>query len=408
MNDIAFIFTYDSYLRASLPIAAYFRDRGFTPRFFLYAVDSGEAQIAKTRSDMGDALPPIESITTLETLLTPDNLSKTDALFFAFGGPLLRTALRDFHAAAHNTTQRPTVISLYPGIRAPGQIEGFAARAASDIVLFNNHDDFDEYADFCADAGVSAENGILFGLPAFSNNRQHQRAHPPTDTKNIWFIDQAELPRKTAQKKHLAQKLVTLAQHNPDKTLTILMKNAPGFTSAHTTKRPIDAAIKRHCRGNVPKNLRFLAGPVAQVFENADLCIAISSTVAMECMTLGIPAALIKDFGISLELGNGHYRHSGCMMMLDELINGAVPQTNSTWANRHLLHINDNLPLLEERIMAEKMAGATLLAQAATLEKHVRAQRRAEITALPPAQRLFAIGRKTLGFLKRRLARGIT
>lgn len=352
MKKALFIFSYNSYLRTSIAIADCLKTRGVNAEFCLYDLGDGKKQIAVEGNFFFDTAG------SLATYLTADRLAGLDVVFFAFGGPELKAVLEIFHKACADMARRPAAVTLYPGIRAPQQIEGFSVRAASDIILFNSVDDIEEYRACCKLMRVPASNGLLFGLPVLASNKRFAKT-PRARTGKIYFIDQGIIPRGKRQKQYLADKLVEYATAHPDRKLHILLKNSDLKASAHKAAVPIEDLIAAQPR--VPGNLMISAGPVADVFECADLCITVSSTVAMECLALGIPAALISDFGYKFDLGNGHYLGSGLETSLDDIIADKIPAVNLNWAARHLVEIEGHVDALMARVRTPMISAQLLL-----------------------------------------------
>lgn len=374
-RKIAFIFSYNSYWRAILPIAEYFLDAGYTVEFYLYDLSDGDKQIQRRVGFEPKERPAYTIITDMDAFLTSERQKQYCAVFFGCGGKPLAAALARFHVACSSVPERPMAVTLYPGLCTPHhqrQYSGFAARSASDVILFNGPDDLQEYRAFCRAAGASGDNGMLFGLSALHHIRSLKRGPVNEPPENIWFIDQAILPRRRRDRIVLAQKLVDYATRHPSRRVTILLKNTDTVVSAHATSPSmniiLDALRKKGTM--IPDNLRCDSGPVEKVFEDADLCLAVSSTVLFECMALDIPATAISDFGVTREIGNAYFRDSGCCLKLDDIIAGKMPEPDKNWRARHLRQIINHLPELQERINAPRVSSTRRMEHAGQIAKH--------------------------------------
>lgn len=358
MQKFIFIFSYDSYVREILPIVNFARAQDIQCEFYLYDLGGGEAQIQKSKTQFQDQLPAYKIIQNIDDFLQDETAQNADAIFFGFGGRPLKSALKKFYKWQSKNAARPMTITLSPGIRTPAQYDGLAARAMSDIILFNNEIDADEYRGLCGQAGVNVSNACVLGLPVLSLHENYKRTDAsPQDIRTVYFIDQSTIPRERKHKAMIADKLMAYARMYPERNVYVLMKNAAGSQTAHESVQSLDHFFEQ---GHQPKNIHVVDGAVEQVFERADLCVSISSAVMIECLYFGIAVAAVNDFGFSRALGNGHFEHSGIAVSLEEIIAGRVPRADDTWRDVHVMPCDAGLPILLERIKARETMDAFL------------------------------------------------
>ena len=374
MQKIVFILTYDSYVRSLLPIIEFFQGKQIACDFYLYDLGMADAQIAQSKSQFGARLPSYNVISDITALFKTPDIKGADAIFFAFGGRPLGRALEAFYKLHNGREQKPMSVTLSPGIRTPQDYSGFAARTLSDLILLNGEADLEEYNDICTQAGVNLDNAMVFGLPALALHKAYKRT-ASRDIKSIYFVDQSTVPRGEKNKTRLAENLLEYAKTYPDRTLTILMKNRAGSCTAHESDYGLVHAFENiGARYGIarPDNLLIADDAVETLFEKADLCLSISSTVLLECLYLNIPAAAINDFGFHRKLGNGHFEHSGISLSMNQLLLGEVPSVDSSWAARHIVSCDGYLVSLLATINAHKMADEHILRDRRRARAHFR------------------------------------
>jgi len=391
---ILFIFTYGSYLRAAMPIARYMQGEGDVCDYILYDLGDGAAQIGGAVTCYPALKENYQTVRTLAGVLTSATLQRYDAVFFAFGGRELRTALGMFYASVKAMPKRPAAVTLFPGIFAPRQWSGLSARCRSDMILFNNAHDLAEYQALQHAAGTTYDNARLFGMPALYNSGMTQRAAmQPSQWKNVYFVDQAVLPRTQEDRQSLCDFLLAYARRFPQRNLIILMKNAPDSVSAHMCGNTVAERLKaRAGKSGLPANLSISFAPVQELFADADFCMSISSSVMLECIALGISVAPIADFGFSFTLGNEGFRACGCALTFEELLNDRIGSIDPIWASRYLAQSPEHLVALRASIASFQSSARQdddLCSQADMLIEYVRTQKRAAFQQLPLKTKIY-------------------
>ena len=348
-QSVSFIFSYESYLKAIVPIAEYFIDNGYKVNLYLYRLGNGTKQVENLEGVEQRFKTKISSFRQLEEI----NIADDKAVFFGLGGNDLRKLINQLKSSCERHLKtRPLSISLYSGIRAPLQYDGFISRMESDIILFNNQPDLDEYNFFCNSMGVKPENGMLFGLSVLKDCFQ-----PRDNTiKKVTFIEQTIHPKSKIQRYYLLTKLFEYAENFPDRELTILMRDISNNTSAHKSKYPIGNIVNSLRKEGyvIPSNLEISTERLSKVIKETNLCITISSTVSLEAISLGIKTALINDFGFSSELGNCGYIDSGYIASFNDLIQDKIPTGNRQWIEKNIITIEKSLPKLKDVIENRK------------------------------------------------------
>lgn len=344
-KSVSFIFSYESYLKAIIPIAEYFIDNGYKVNLYLYLLGNGTKQVKNLEAIEKQFKTKISSFKELKEI----NISDDKAVFFGLGGNDLRKLINQFKLACKDSPEtRPLSISLYSGIRAPLQYDGFIARLESDIILFNNQPDLDEYHFFCNSMEIKPENGMLFGIPMLK--KANKNSNP--EIRKVTFIEQTIYPRSLVKRHYLVTRLIEYANQFQDRELTILIRDPSSNISAHKSKYPIDQILHELKKDGIiiPPNLTISTEGLSKVLKTTDLCITISSTVSLEAISLGIKTAIISDFGFSPSLGNCGHINSGYVSSFHDLIKDKIPKGNDSWVTENIITIEKALPKLLNKI----------------------------------------------------------
>lgn len=335
---------FDSFARMAKRVADAFVTQGFMVDYRLIAVGR-EALSPRIYREIG--LPEETPVTTMENLFCSGEITQFAAVYLGATGAFIRDFLGHMRASfLDEGTPRPLTLTGYPGLILREKLSGFANRCGCDFVLLNSSTDLDDYRRFCRNYRLSDSGAQLFGyaFPPFHKER--------TDSvRRVLFVEQATIPGPLKERLYLAKRLVLYASAHPEREVIVKPRLVPGEKSVFTTKYHMEVLLKSLPR--LPGNLHVDYGDIQGLLETADLCLTVSSTVALQSMWYGIPTGIIRDFGIRDEYGTDFFRESGCLVSFDELEGGQFPAFRPEWFSRRFMACNEILPALAESLAQE-------------------------------------------------------
>ncbi len=235
-------------------------------------------------------------------------------------------------------SHRPLVLTAYPGVLFKEINTGFANRCGVDGILFNCPYEYQLYQNFCAKHQLT-NNGYLWGWNFASiNTVQRVQHNEPKKVRTCVFADQNVIPQSKFERCYLAQKIIELATKRPDLQVIVKLRTSSSKCNLAVFKAqyPLVELIQ-NSEQNLPKNLLFKTGSMADILQDCDMLVTISSTAAIEAMLLGIPTAIISDFGDIDDNGTEYFADSGCLLSFADLINGVqVHEPTHAWQQSHL------------------------------------------------------------------------
>lgn len=230
-------------------------------------------------------------------------------------------------AAAWRSGRRPVLVSAFPGLLFRKQRESLLARAFVDLLCLNSDEDLALYREVATDAGLSADNAAVVGLPIL-----HPRnGEPPRDGHAIW-LDQPDLPEGLADRMELIRRFCALAAGNPDRTFVIKPRYKAGTRGLHKNRHPPEAILAAmRASGPVPANVVIRDAPFSALLEGAALVASVSSTGLVEAAARGIPILSASDVGVSETLGNSFFLRSGAVGRLSSVDFGRLGPVSQSW-----------------------------------------------------------------------------
>lgn len=344
LKRILILSKFDSFARVAKRIADGFASRGFIVDQRLISAGR-EALSPRVYREIG--LSPNTSVTTIDKLFSSkDELAGFTAVYLGATGGFIRGFLSRMQQLFPGTQPRPLTMAGYPGVILREKLSGFANRCGCDFVLLNSPSDLEDYRLFCHNYGLQDKGAQLFGYSFFpfhkAKNEQIQR---------VLFVEQSAIPSSFRERLYLAQRLVAYAATHPSQEIIVKPRLVPGETSIFTTKHHMETLLTS--LSPLPTNLRVDYGNIQKHVEEADLCLTISSSIALQSMWYGIPTGIIRDFGIRDEYGTDFFRESGCLISFDDLANGNMPELNTKWFHRHFISCNETISSLIDDVERE-------------------------------------------------------
>lgn len=340
--------SFDSFLKAAKPIGDALAGAGWQVETRLVRVRAG--QLSKRQlSALGYASPPPAA--PLEETIAQAGLLDYDVIVLGLDGRRARAVLaglRRLPLAGRRT--RPLTIALYPGIVFRHQMHGLANRFGADLILFNSPADHAHYEATCAALGVTADRGLCFGSTVIRVS-EAARPQPVWPPRTIVYAEQPDVPATRIERLYLVDRLIAYARAHPERTVILKPRHAPGETTLRPTIHHLAAIVRlAERRGLVPPNLRLVYDRIEHLLDAADLCLTVSSTVALQAAARGIPFAILGDFGICEDYGTHFFIDSGCLTTFDALDSDERPALRPQWLERHVLAAEANIAALVNTI----------------------------------------------------------
>lgn len=340
--------SFDSFLKAAKPIGEALAAAGWQVDTRLVRVRAG--QLSRRQLTALGYLAPPPAATLAETIAAP-GLIDYDVIVLGLDGRRTRAVLgglRRLPLAARKT--RPLTIALYPGIVFRHQVHGLANRFGADLILFNSPADHAHYEATCAALGVAADRGFCFGSTVIRAD-DRSRPAPVWPPRTILYAEQPDVPASRIERLYLVDRLIAYARAHPERTVIIKPRHAPGETTLRPTIHHLAGIVRRaERRGLKPANLRLVYEPIEHLLDTVDLCLTVSSTVALQAAARGIPFAIVGDFGICEDYGTNFFIDSGCLTTFDALQADHKPALRAHWLERHVLAAEANIPALVDTI----------------------------------------------------------
>ncbi|MEN0071401.1 MAG: DUF6716 putative glycosyltransferase [Propionicimonas sp.] len=255
---------------------------------------------------------------------------RPDVLVLALPGGGTVSAVHALAAGWPAAARRPLLVTGYVGVVYEKVVEGLLARSGTDIVLANCTDDAERFRAVYAGLGLDPDVVVETSLPFLREAAPRERSGPFTVT----FAGQPSVPASHADRSYLVRRLVQHARLHPGRVVNLKLRSVPGERVTHAEPHPYHALLRR-APGELPANLRITVGDMGEALAATDLLVTVSSTAALEAMSLWVPTVLLTDFGVRESLGNAYFSGSGCLASFDEVDAGATPAVDPAWARRH-------------------------------------------------------------------------
>ncbi len=334
---------FDSFARVAKRIAEGFTQEGFQVDYRLIAAGR-KALSRRVFHEIG--LSAQTPVTTAHALFQSGELGEFVAVFLGGTGGFIRDFLRRLNDFFPEGKPRTLTIAGYPGVILREKLSGFANRCGCDFVLLNSPADLKDYQRFCLNYGLNASGARLFGY-AFP----HFHAAKKESIRRVLFVEQSAIPSSRRERLYLIQQLAFYAKKYPHREVIIKPRLLPGEKSVFTTRHHMEFLMR--ALPDLPKNLRVDYGAIQQHLEESDLCLTLSSTVALQAMWYGIPTGIIRDFGVQDEYGTDFFRESGCLISFDDLAKDNLPTLRPDWFSRHFADCGDAMHSLAESVKKE-------------------------------------------------------
>ncbi|QNI41512.1 DUF6716 putative glycosyltransferase [Synechococcus sp. A15-28] len=240
--------------------------------------------------------------------LTAAMAGDVDVLILGLDGLRSRDALLMLAKEWSGRTDRPVLVSAYPGILFRFALEGMLDRSGADLLCLNSEQDLSTYQLGRHALGLSSDNAVVTGLPLLWNADPH-RAAP--DQPSIVFFEQPSIPAHPLQRRYICKQLKALAEAWPDHPVIFKPRTSSIESTLHRRHGEMAGVIERMSE-TVP-NLQLSFKPATRLLRQCGCAITVSSTAALEAMALGISTRIVGDLGVTETLGNHFFADSGAV-----------------------------------------------------------------------------------------------
>lgn len=242
--------------------------------------------------------------------------------------------------------RRPLVVTGYVGISYEKHVDGLLWRIGSDVIGVNSEHDYDELTGHCRNLGISTEPFVRSG---YVMAPLRGITDEPRPVREVLFAVQPGTPPSRDERLYLLGRLLEYSERFPERTVTVKLRAAPGETTTHADPHHYEA-VYESMGYTGPGVLHFAYGRMDQVLQRTDLCITISSTAALEALSMGVPTAILSDFGVKELLGNHYFVGSGCVTSFSRLLKDEVPRVRLDWLRRHGFSDEDTMSNVGDRV----------------------------------------------------------
>lgn len=321
---------YDSFIKESKKLADAFLHEGYDIDFFLVGKSS---QLSKRQRSV-ISLPSNADFITNKELKNID-FNKYSAMLLGLTGGYTRDFFTTFaKRVSTQQTPRPILITGYPGVVLRERKFGFANRSCCDFCLLNSLQDISQYKTFCKDYSLDSSNSFLYGYNFPPNTPRSDRSGYE---KRILFAEQAIIPETRTDRMYILHRLLDYAQAYPRHQVVFKPRLTIKETALFTPKFHMEDLLHSIKKlRTIPQNFLLSYDTIDTWLECSDMCVTISSTVALQALSYGMETRIIKDFGPNEEFGTDFFRESGCLCTFDELIAQKKLSPNPTWLHDNI------------------------------------------------------------------------
>jgi len=263
--------------------------------------------------------------------LTAAMAGDTDVLILGLDGLRSRDALLMLSKEWHRRTDRPVLVSAYPGLLFRFALEGMLDRSGADLLCLNSDQDFAQYRLGREALGLSSDNAVVTGLPLLWNARSEQ---PLPDKPSIVFFEQPSIPVHPLQRRYICKQLKELAEAWPNHSVIFKPRTSSIESTLHRRHGEMAGVIER-MSDTVP-NLQLSFKPATRLLRQCGCAITVSSTAALEAMAMGVSTRIVGDLGVTETLGNHFFAESGAVADFAAICRDPfTPVHKVDWLQRH-------------------------------------------------------------------------
>ncbi|QUS54887.1 DUF6716 putative glycosyltransferase [Pseudovibrio brasiliensis] len=298
---------------------------------------------------------------TFSQLTDPQIFNQFDGVVLALDGPSCK---RVFVRLSKYEGPRPAILTLYPGLVFRYDYDGFAARAPADLVWLNCANDLAKYKGL-RDSVAAENNGRNFGIatlldPSDLKIKCNQSSLKNSINKTVVFFEQVAIPKNKVDRESLVKILFNIAVNNPDYTLIIKPRMMKTEKTVHNLKSSLHIEnLIKDTKREKPDNVKISYSSANQLLKECDVCLTISSTVAIEAIHQNTHVAILNDFGFHDDDGVHYFLGSNLISSANDLQLNEMRKPDITWLKSHITNPNKTIEHLVDEFLELAEVGKT-------------------------------------------------
>jgi hypothetical protein len=292
---------------------------------------------------------PAPAIVDLSALAVRVAKLEPDVVILTLRGPLVKVVVR---AIIGSCAIRPVIVSGLPGISVPATRPAIAHRAQVDLFVLHSKRETREFGALAERMAVPMRFGLAT-LPFLP-----QRTPGRGQDGDVIFAAQAKVPWEKSDRLNLLGWLAESARRHPYRRVVVKVRAARGEQQTHAERHDY-ADLITELDPPAPNNLVVAGGAMADHLAGAAALITISSTAAIEAISLDMPVIIVDDFGISTELINTVFEDSGLFGNCGDVVEGRFKKPNPEWLDDNYFHgaAQDDWSLAVLDLVAQRARG---------------------------------------------------
>lgn len=263
----------------------------------------------------------------LEALVTHVASERPDVVIVATIGPLADIVTE---AVLDASEHRPVIVSGMPGIAFPARRKALVFRSQADLLVMHSVTEISNFGE------LAMQNHLqhAFGLATLPFLEDGRRSSGGSD---IIFAAQALVPRGREDRLRLLGWLVELAERTPQQRVVIKVRATGAEAQTHAEVFAYDQLLAESYP-QAPANLVVEGGPMLDHLDRAAGLVTVSSTAAIEAISLGVPVLIIDSFGVSARMINQVFEGSGLLGGSAALLASDFRLAEPAWLGENYFH----------------------------------------------------------------------
>lgn len=326
-----------------------------------------ETQIVIARSPIAPSAAQIDAAT-LGTpwhgkelpVLTPRGIGRMlrdttpDAMLLAATGPVVEWVAD----MALELPVPPVLLSGIPGMALPARRKGLNFRKRIHAWIVHSHRERTEYQALLDDQ-LQECRLVLSRLPFLP--QATLGGDEQASLSQLVFTTQAKVPASRHQREQILKALHDVSRNHPEVNVVVKVRAFSGEQQTHNEKFAYDVLWQDLCASDEalhPSAVTFAGGALSDFLTPGTAHVTVSSTAAFESLALGLPTAIISDFGVNERLLNAVFLDSGCVLSLEEISDLTFPVPPPVWQQQNYLHDDaSELPGALAALLAQRANG---------------------------------------------------
>jgi hypothetical protein len=255
--------------------------------------------------------------------------------------------------------RRAKLISGSPGVAYHLIGDPLRARTYADLILVASRREWVRLGEDLVRLGAKTELGLTT-LPFLQATPDPGRFD---GNETLVFAPQPDMPKSKSDRQHVLLELGKLSEVLPDLEIRVKLRAISKEPQTHFEKfsyQDLEAELVNEGRLK-PNSMSFVLGSISEQLKNINASlITVSSTAALESISMGNPTHIISDFGSSDEIATSVFDGSGIIWPIADHAVARLQKPSPNWLEENYFH-NQDLDDWKQAILS--------LAQAPTLSK---------------------------------------